>query len=112
MVAQLADDRFGEAVLHVARGRATDVPILRVAVPSLTAPLPLSPRTFAALSPPSVSAAGLTGEQKENFHRDGFLLLKGFYSAGEMATMRSNFRDMITSHDNRPKKVSYLLTSD
>lgn len=86
MVAALTDARSGEAVLHVARGRGGDsgVPVVKIAVPSLLAPLPYSLPSFAALSavsaaPLVASAAGvISKEQEENFHRDGFVLLKGF----------------------------------
>ena len=117
MVAQLADERSGEAALFVARGRAGDVPVVRVAVPSVAAPLPLSPTSFAALSGPSagsrpasadtIAAAGITAEQQAAFERDGFLLLRGFYSTSEVETLRAEFHDMVTNRDNRPKKVSY-----
>lgn len=117
MVAQLSDETSGEAALHVARGRAGDAPVVRVAVPSIAAPLPLSPASFAALSGPSleskpasaatIAAAGITSEQQAQFERDGFLLLRGFYSPSEVETLRAEFHDMVACHDNRPKKVSY-----
>eukprot|EP01048_Picozoa_sp_COSAG05_P014913 COSAG05_NODE_1738_length_4162_cov_10.776028_2_plen_415_part_00 len=83
MAAQLTDERTGEAVLHVARGRGGDggVPVMKVAVPSLLAPLPLSLPSFVALSADGTAAAAASGvstEQLEKFQRDGFLLLKSF----------------------------------
>ncbi len=51
----------------------------------------------------------LDREQKQSFERDGYLLLEGFYSAEEMAVMRSRFGDLVTRRDGRPRNMSYSL---
>ena len=51
----------------------------------------------------------LDREQKQSFERDGCLLLEGFYSAEEMAVMRSRFGDLVTRRDGRPRNMSYSL---
>jgi len=64
--------------MHVVRGHPTTSPRLSVRLPSVVAPLPTSLGEFAALcSPEPSSTLELTAAQVEEFHRDGFLHLRG-----------------------------------
>jgi hypothetical protein len=76
---QVAHLQDGEGALHVCRGRPGVVPALHVRLPSLSAPLPTSPRAFQALAAPALAlpaAAAVTEAQRTSFERDGYLLLK------------------------------------
>ena len=82
LVAQLQD---GEGILHVARGHPDIAPRLAVRLPSLSAPLPATTHEFASMHPGAgvgagAGESGLSEGQLEQFERDGYLLLKGFYS--------------------------------
>ena len=82
LVAQLQD---GEGILHVARGHPDIAPRLAVRLPSLSAPLPATTHEFASMHPGAgvgagAGESGLSEGQQAQFQRDGYLLLKGFYS--------------------------------
>lgn len=51
----------------------------------------------------------LTSEQKASFDADGFLHLRGFYSAEEMEEMRRQFGALVTDTEGRPKNMSYAF---
>ena len=49
----------------------------------------------------------LTPKQKQSFDTDGFLHLPGFYQAEQLARLRSEYHQLVTETDNRPKNMSY-----
>lgn len=49
----------------------------------------------------------LTAAQKQAFATDGYLHLPGFYNAAEMTQMRTQFHNLVTQTDNRPKNINY-----
>ncbi len=49
----------------------------------------------------------LSPEQKQFFDDNGYLLLKGFYSADEMEEMRREFHQLVSRTDDRPRNISY-----
>ena len=51
----------------------------------------------------------LDREQKRSFDEEGYLLLRGFYSADEMEVMRARFHELVTDMENRPRNMSYSL---
>ena len=51
----------------------------------------------------------LTNEQKASFDADGFLHLRGFYSAEKMEEMRRQFGELVTDTEGRPKNMSYAF---
>ncbi len=51
----------------------------------------------------------LDREQKRSFDEEGYLLLRGFYSADEMEVMRARFHELLTDMENRPKNMSYSI---
>ena len=51
----------------------------------------------------------LTNEQKASFDADGFLHLRGFYSAEKMEEMRRQFGALVTDTEGRPKNMGYAF---
>jgi isopenicillin-N N-acyltransferase-like protein len=74
----------GEATLHVVRGDPVTAPRLAVRLPSVLAPLPTSLNEFAALGG-NAEPKELTPSQVDDFRRDGYLHLRGFYSPQEVS---------------------------
>ena len=54
-----------------------------------------------------MSLLTLSIEQKQYFDDNGYLLLKNFYDAAEVAAMRREYHDLVTEIETRPKNVRY-----
>ncbi len=54
-----------------------------------------------------MSLLTLSIEQKRDFDNNGYLLLKNFYDAAEVAEMRREYHDLVTEIETRPKNVRY-----
>lgn len=54
-----------------------------------------------------MSLKTLTPDQKQFFDDNGFLVIPNMYSDGEMAEMRTQFRDLIVNTEGRPKAMRY-----
>ncbi|MSR82588.1 MAG: phytanoyl-CoA dioxygenase family protein [Candidatus Latescibacteria bacterium] len=51
----------------------------------------------------------LSPDQKQLFDDNGYLHLKGFYSATEMDQMRRQFHELVCDTEGRPKNMSYAF---
>ena len=49
----------------------------------------------------------LTREQKQSFDDNGFLHLPGFYQGAALDRLRSEYHQLVTETENRPKNMSY-----
>ena len=54
-----------------------------------------------------MSLLTLSIEQKRDFDNNGYLLLKNFYNATEIAAMRREYHDLVTEIETRPQNVKY-----